>query len=120
MSNNSDGEGETNFEYPVEIQDVAEPDFDLDVTTDIHIHVQKRGKNFDTIISGLKFASGSEIKAFVSKIKKKYGVGGCNKQINELGKISSIFVFTGDCREKIQKLLIEEYKYSKSMIKIHG
>ena len=87
---------------------------------DIHIHKNMRGtKKCTTIISGLYFSK-EETKDFLSKIKKKFGIGGCEKMVEEVDTKNSVLVFMGDYREKIKNLLIEEYNKEDESIFIHG
>lgn len=87
---------------------------------EIHMYKQARGRNTDTIISGLSFSSKDEVKKFVSYIKKKFGIGGCQKMMEDMDKDEPVFVFTGDLRDKIIKILVDEYKYDSKLIKKHG
>jgi len=88
---------------------------------DIHMFKKARnGKKCDTIIIGLNFLSKEENKNFLQKIQKKFGTGGCYKEMPEYAKNSKVFVFTGDCRDKIRKLLNAEYNKDLKSIKIHG
>jgi translation initiation factor 1 (eIF-1/SUI1) len=90
------------------------------IDRDIHMYKQARGRNTDTVISGLKFESKEEAKLFVSSIKKKFGIGGCQKMMEDMDKDNPVFVFTGDLRDKIIKILVEDYKYDPKTIKKHG
>ena len=87
---------------------------------DIHMFKQSRGKKSDTVITGLIFATPDENKQFLKKIKTKFGIGGCHKLMEDMVKNELVFVFTGDYREKIKKLLINEYGKDSKSIKIHG
>jgi len=88
--------------------------------TEIHLYKQARGRHCDTIISGLQFETKDMAKIFVSSIKKKFGIGGCCKKIEEIDNTNPVFVFTGDLRDKIIKILIDDYKYDSKMIKKYG
>lgn len=92
----------------------------IELDDNIHMYKQTRGRKCNTIISGLKLNDKAEIKNFISKIKKKYGAGGCHKMVPEINKINLVFVFTGDLREKIKKILIDEYQKSELSIEIHS
>ena len=98
----------------------AEQDLDDLYNNDIHIHIQMRGRKCNTIIQGLEFSTKEENKIFLSKTTKKFGIGGCQKVLEDIDKNSMVFIFTGDCREKIKTLLIEEYNKYEDSIKIHG
>lgn len=88
---------------------------------DIHIHKQMRGaKKCITIINGLNFNTKEETKDFLGKIKKKFGIGGCQKIISDIDENNMVFVFMGDYREKIKSLLVEEYNKNDESIFIHG
>lgn len=99
-----------------------EDDLDYQFDNDIHIHKHMRGggKKCNTIISGLNFKNKEETKEFLSKITKKFGIGGCQKIVTEIDEKNTVLVFTGDYREKIKTLLIEEYNKDEESIKIHG
>jgi translation initiation factor 1 (eIF-1/SUI1) len=87
---------------------------------EIHMYKQARGRHSDTVISGLKFETKEMTKTFISSIKKKFGIGGCQKMMEDIDKVNQVFVFTGDLRDKIIKILVEEYKYDLKLIKKHG
>jgi translation initiation factor 1 (eIF-1/SUI1) len=90
------------------------------INNEIHMYKQARGRRSDTIISGLQFKTKDEAKAFILNIKKKFGIGGCQKMMEDMDKDFPVFVFTGDLRDKIIKILVESYKYDPKLIKKHG
>lgn len=89
-------------------------------TGDINMYKQPRGRCCDTVIVGLIFNSNDTIKKFISSIKKKFGIGGCHKMMDNMDKLNKVFVFTGDSRDKITKILVEEYNYDSKLIKKFG
>jgi len=94
---------------------------DSDFSSDIHIYVQQRGtKKADTLIKGLFFNNLQESKAFLSHIKKKFGINGCIKKIEELDPVNDIFQFSGDYSGKIKDVLIMNYSKNEDDIKLHG
>jgi len=94
---------------------------DSDFNSDIHIYVQQRGtKKADTLIKGLFFNELQESKAFLSHIKKKFGINGCIKKMEELDPVNDIFQFSGDYSEKIKDVLIKNYSKNEEDIKLHG
>jgi translation initiation factor 1 (eIF-1/SUI1) len=94
---------------------------DSDFNSDIHIYVQQRGtKKADTLIKGLFFSELQESKAFLSHIKKKFGINGCIKKMEELDPVKDIFQFSGDYSEKIKDVLIKNYSKNEEDIKLHG
>lgn len=98
-----------------------EKELDMNYDNQIHIHKHQRGtRKCDTIIQGLIFSNKSEGKEFISKIKKKLGIGGCQKMMEVIDKDNMVFVFTGDYRNKIKKILIEDYNKDEDFIKYHG
>jgi translation initiation factor 1 (eIF-1/SUI1) len=102
-------------------QIIRQNDNSHELDGDIHMFKKARsGKKCDTIIIGLIFATLEDNKNFLKKIKTKFGTGGCHKEMPELSKNSMVFVFTGDCREKIRKLLVADYGKDVKTIKIHG
>jgi translation initiation factor 1 (eIF-1/SUI1) len=90
------------------------------INKEIHMYKHARGRRSDTIISGLEFETKEKVKLFISTIKKKFGIGGCQKMIEDMDKDKPVFVFTGDLRDKIIKILVEDYKYDLKLIKKHG
>jgi translation initiation factor 1 (eIF-1/SUI1) len=89
--------------------------------SDIHIYVQQRGtKKADTLIKGLFFHEQQESKNFLSHIKKKFGINGCIKKIEELDPVNDIFQFSGDYSEKIRDVLIKNYSKNEENIRLHG
>lgn len=102
----------------------------------IEIKLQARGRKKITIVIGLKLSEEKE-KKFLTKIKKT-GVTGNKKSVNE-EELSSgsyhkdkskkgqpkpknipkveIFIFTGDCKDKIEEMLINDFGISEDSIK---
>jgi translation initiation factor SUI1 len=94
---------------------------DNNFSSDIHIYVQQRGtKKADTLIKGLFFSEPQESKAFLSNIKKKFGINGCIKKIEDLDPVNDIFQFSGDYSEKIKDVLIKTYLKKEENIRLHG
>lgn len=87
---------------------------------EIHMYKQARGRNTDTVIVGLKFNTKENSKTFVSSIKRKFGISGCQKNMEEMDKENPVFVFTGDLRDKIIKVLIDDYKCDAKAFKKFG
>jgi hypothetical protein len=87
---------------------------------EIHMYKQARGRNTDSVIVGLIFKSKDNVKTFVSSIKKKFGINGCQKMMEDMDKDNPVFVFTGDFRDKITKILINEYNCDPKVIKKFG
>ena len=99
----------------------AETELNLNYDNEIIIHKQLRGsKKCDTIIQGLIFNTKEENKEFISKIKRKLGIGGCQKMIEDVDKKNLVFIFTGDYRDKIKDILIQEYGKIDEFIKYQG
>ena len=90
------------------------------INNEIHMYKQARGRRSDTIISGLQFKTKDEAKTFIMNIKKKFGIGGCQKMMEDMDKDFPVFVFTGDLRDKIIKFLVENHKCDPKLIKKHG
>ena len=97
-----------------------EPADSKTINKEIHMYKQARGRHCDTVISGLQFETKDMTKTFISSIKKKFGIGGCQKTMDDIDKTNQVFVFTGDLRDKIIKILVEDYKYDSKLIKKHG
>lgn len=87
---------------------------------EIHMYKQARGRNTDTVIVGLKFNTKENSKTFVSSIKRKFGINGCQKIMEEMDKENPVYVFTGDLRDKIIKVLVDEYKCNTGAFKKFG
>jgi translation initiation factor 1 (eIF-1/SUI1) len=92
------------------------------IDQEIHIYKQSRGKGkkIDSIVVGLEFPNKDESKIFLSSVKKKFGAGGCQKEMAELSKDKLVFVFTGDLTDKLKILLVNNYGKNIDLIKIHG
>jgi len=87
---------------------------------EIHMYKQARGRNTDTVIVGLKFNTKDNSKTFVSSIKRKFGINGCQKIMEEMDKENPVYVFTGDLRDKIIKVLVDDYKCNAGAFKKFG
>lgn len=118
--------------------DFNSPGNDLNRMMDdiIEIKSQARGRKTTTIVIGLKLSEEKE-KQFLTKIKKT-GVTGNKKSVNEeelssgsyhkdkskkgqpkpknIPKIE-IFIFTGDCKDKIEEILINDFGINEDSIK---
>lgn len=91
------------------------------LSSDINIFVQQRGtKKANTLIKGLFFTDLQESKNFLSHIKKKFGINGCIKKIEEIDPVNDIFQFSGDYSEKIKDVLIKNYSKKEENIRLHG
>ena len=55
-----------------------------------------------------------------ANIKKKFGINGCIKKIEELDPVNDISQFSGDYSEKIKDVLIKNYSKNEKDIKLHG
>ena len=53
---------------------------------EIHLYKQARGRCTDTVIVGLSFNNKDNSKIFVSSIKKKFGITGCQKMMDDMDK----------------------------------
>jgi len=95
--------------------------FNINFNDEIHIHKHMRNaKKCTTIISGLEFKDSKDEKEFLSKVKNKFGIGGCLKSVEEINDKNLVYIFMGDYREKIKQFLIKEYDKDESCIKIHS
>jgi len=110
-----------NFDRNIEFDEFnKENDIDMNFREDIHIHKHMRNaRKCTTIISGLNLNK-DKTKEFLTKVKQKFGIGGCQKTIEEIDNNNLVFVFMGDYREKIKQFLIKEYGKDEDSIIIHG
>ena len=106
----------TNMDDFFNAEDELREEFDFK----IHIHKQLRGRKCMSIIQGLSFNSKEESKTFLSTITKKFGIGGCLKKLDNIDESNEVFVFTGDCREKLKELLVSDYSKTSDNIILHG
>lgn len=110
-----------NFDRNIEFDEFnKENDIDMNFREDIHIHKHMRNaRKCTTIINGLNLNK-EKTKEFLTKVKQKFGIGGCQKTIEEIDNNNLVFVFMGDYREKIKQFLIKEYGKDEDSIIIHG
>ena len=85
----------------------------------IHIHVHKIKNKNVTVIDGLKFTDLNESKQFITLIKKKFGIAGYESEIKKINENDKVFVFSGDNRNKISNILIDQYNKNEENIEIH-
>ena len=98
-----------------------EKKLNYDFNNVIHIYVKQRGNRFrDTIISGLIFPTKEEAKIFLTTIKKKFGINGSIKMMEDIDDKNEVFIFTGDYSEKIKEYLITNHGKVEDLITIHG
>ena len=69
---------------------------------------ENRYQNFDKIIEYLK------------TIKKKLGIGGCLKKMEDYDEKNDVFLFTGEYSEKIKDYLVKNCNKNEDFIKFHG
>lgn len=103
--------------------DFYNPEKDLDdkYLNEIHMHRVNRGaRKSDVIIQGLIFKSNEESKEFISNVSKKFGISGCCKILSNYDSKNKVFVFTGDKRDEIKEILINNYDKDEDHIKYHG
>lgn len=103
-------------------EDFYNPETDLEnkYSNEIHLHRVSRGtRKCDVIIQGLIFKNEEESKEFM-KLVKKIGICGCHKIIEDYDKINKVYVFSGDKRNDIVKILIEKFNRDEEFIKYHG
>ena len=138
--NNSDDNDDDfgNFSTNPSWTDFSNPTNDLEemMNNKIEIKTQARGRKKTTVVVGLVLDKEKE-KKFVTQVKKKMAVTGNKKSVNE-EELSSgsyhrdkskrgqpkpknvtkvdIFVFSGDCKEAIQTILINDYDVSEDKI----
>lgn len=99
----------------------AETDLNLQYDNEINIHKQlRRGKKYQTVVQGLKFKNQEEAKEFLKSMKKKIGIGGCLKKMEDIDDQNEVFLFNGDYSEKIKEFLVKDYNKSEDFIKFHG
>ncbi len=90
-------------------------------SNEIHMHRINRGaRKSDVIIQGLLFKTNEEIKEFVSLISKKFGISGCCKMSADYDDKNKVFIFSGDKRDAIREILINDYNKDGEFIKYHG
>lgn len=106
-------------------QDFDDDDFDTTdknnhFTTTVHFHLRKDGKKSSTIISGLGFENKENLNTFLKTIKKKFGINGCYKEDKKSEIMQEVFIFSGDCREKVKQFLIDNMNIEEENVKMHG
>jgi len=97
-----------------------ETELDEKYLSKITIYKVVRGRKSDIIIKGLVLKTIEENKKFISLISSKFGIGGCQKIIKEYDEINKVFVFTGDKREEIKKIIISNYNIEPEFISYVG
>ena len=90
-------------------------------SNEIHLHRVSRGaRKCDIIIQGLIFKTNDESKEFIKLVSKNFGISGCHKTMEDYDKKNKVYVFTGDKRDEIVKILVDKYNRDKDFIKYHG
>ena len=98
-----------------------EKELDDKYLNEIHMHKIMRGaRKSDVIVQGLVFASIDDTKKFISTITSKLGVGGSHKMIKEYDTVNKVFLFSGDKRDEIKDILVNDYGKEEEFIKYHG
>ena len=103
------------------------PNFDEDdlnnnsfFNDEIHIYKQKNKNKHSIIVSGLTFKKNDEYNDFLKNVKKKFGIGGCHKIVENISLDIKCFIFNGNYEDKIKDYIIKELKIDEDIIKIHG
>lgn len=98
-------------------------------SNEIHLHRVSRGtRKCDIIIKGLIFKTKKdekgniidESKEFIKLVTKKFGICGCYKIVEEYDEKNKVYVFSGDKRDDIVKILVEKYNRDAEFIIYHG
>ena len=98
-----------------------EKELDNKYSNEIHMHRVNRGaRKSDVIVQGLIFKSSEETKEFLSSVKTKHGINGCYKMLADYDNKNKVFIFTGDKRDEIKEILINNYNRDDEFIKYHG
>lgn len=97
-----------------------ETELDQKYSSKITMYKVVRGRKSDIIIKGLILKTPEEIKKFITSVSSKFGIGGCHKIIDEYDKTNKVFVFTGDKREEIKKIIISQYGIDQDFITYVG
>ena len=97
-----------------------ETELDQKYSSKITMYKVVRGRKSDIIIKGLILKTPEEIKKFITTISSKFGIGGCHKIVDEYDKTNKVFVFTGDKREQIKKIIMDQYKIDQEFITYVG
>jgi len=97
-----------------------ETDLENKYINEIHLHRISRGtRKCDVIIQGLIFKTDEESKEFM-KLVKKIGISGSHKIVEDYDKTNKVYVFSGDKRDEIVKILTEKFNRDEEFIKFHG
>ncbi len=89
-------------------------------SNEIHLHRVSRGaKKCDIIVQGLVFKNIDESKEFITLVKK-IGVSGSHKMMEDYDKTNKVYVFSGDKRDEIIKILTSKFNRDIDFIKCHG
>ena len=99
----------------------ADTELNLQYDNEINIYTVLRGaRKRQTIIQGLNFNNNDESKEFLKKKKKKLGIGGCLKKMEDYDEKNDVFLFTGEYSEKIKDYLVKNCNKNEDFIKFHG
>ncbi len=99
-----------------------ESTFAQEMEKEIHIYKvlnKKRANHYNAVIQGLSYLGKDKIKELLSKIKKKFGVGGFYKIIEDIDDKEECLFFSGNYAEKIMDFLIKELDRDESYFILH-
>lgn len=90
-------------------------------SNEIHLHrVSRNARKCTVIIQGLVFESAEKSKEFLTSVSKKFGISGCQKMMEDYDKKNKVYVFSGDKRDEIVDILVENFERDREFIKYHG
>lgn len=90
-------------------------------SNEIHMHrISRNARKCTIVVQGLVFESVDISKEFLSKVSKKFGINGCQKMMEDYDKKNKVYVFTGDKRDEIVEILVNDYNRDRDFIKFHG
>ena len=97
-------------------------EFDQELENEIHIYKllnRKKSNHFNTVIKGLKYLGDKELKELLSKMKKKFGVGGHIGMMEDIDENDDILFLQGNYSEKAMAFLIKELKRAECYFILH-
>jgi translation initiation factor 1 (eIF-1/SUI1) len=97
-------------------------EFDQELENEIHIYKllnRKKSNHFNTVIKGLKYLGDKELKELLSKMKKKFGIGGHIGMMEDIDEKEEILFLQGNYSEKVMAFLIKELKRAECYFVLH-
>ena len=123
-SNFDFGDSNSNLEFTSTVSsniDETKTKINIGDSIDVHRIVNpKKAGHYNTIVKGITNLEKDKLKALMSTIKKKLGIGGgALMKSEDIDPDNDVILFSGDFAEKIKTIIVKELQVDETKITIY-